>query len=89
MLLQKNFAKQKTLLCKVAGKRRQAFNQRFPLCFKNCTEVDFNEKKFATVLDRMSEHTHADPCTLTNPGKPTPADVKRIYESAYYEKKIN
>ena len=29
LFLQKNFAKQKTLQSKVAGKRRQAFNQRF------------------------------------------------------------
>ena len=60
-----------------------------PLCFKDCTEVDFNEEKFKTVLDRMSKNAHADPCTLTNPGKPTPEDVKLIYESAYYGKKIN
>lgn len=60
-----------------------------PSSFKDCTEVDFNEEKFKTVLDRMSENAHADPCTLTNPGKPTPADVKMIYESAYYGKKIN
>ncbi|MGP1594221.1 MAG: iron-containing alcohol dehydrogenase [Treponema sp.] len=60
-----------------------------PLCFKDCTEVDFNEEKFKSVLDRMSANAHADPCTLTNPGTPTVADVKMIYESAYYGKKIN
>ncbi|MGP1576357.1 MAG: iron-containing alcohol dehydrogenase [Treponema sp.] len=60
-----------------------------PLCFKDCKEVDFNEEKFKSVLDRMSANAHADPCTLTNPGTPTVADVKLIYESAYYGRKIN
>lgn len=60
-----------------------------PLTFKDCTEVDFSEDKFKKVLDRMSKNAHGDPCTLTNPGKPTVADVKMIYESAYYGKKIN
>ncbi len=55
-----------------------------PTCFKDCTEVDFNEAKFKEVLDRMSKNAFADPCTLTNPGTPTVADVKMIYESAYY-----
>ncbi|NVP25357.1 iron-containing alcohol dehydrogenase [Treponema phagedenis] len=60
-----------------------------PLTFKDCTEVDFNEAKFKKVLDRMSENAHGDPCTLTNPGNPTVADVKMIYEAAYYGKKIS
>ncbi len=57
---------------------------RIPATFKDCTEVDFDEKKFLAVLDRMSENAHADPCTLTNPGSPTVADVKAIYTAAYY-----
>jgi len=55
-----------------------------PATLKACTEVDINEAKFKEVLDRMSAHAHADPCTLTNPGKPTVADVKAIYSAAYY-----
>ena len=55
-----------------------------PATFKDCDEVDFNEAKFKSVLDRMSANAHGDPCTLTNPGKPTPADVKAIYTAAYY-----
>lgn len=55
-----------------------------PATFKDCDEVDFNEAKFKEVLDRMSANAHADPCTLTNPGKPTVADVKVIYTAAYY-----
>lgn len=55
-----------------------------PATFKDCDEVDFSEKKFLDVLDRMSANALADPCTLTNPGKPTVADVKAIYEAAYY-----
>jgi alcohol dehydrogenase class IV len=59
-----------------------------PASFKDCDEVDFNEDKFKAVLDRMSANAHADPCTLTNPGKPTVADVKAIYLAAYYGKAI-
>lgn len=55
-----------------------------PASFKACDEVDFSEDKFKAVLDRMSQNAHADPCTLTNPGNPTPADVKALYEAAYY-----
>lgn len=55
-----------------------------PADFKHCDEVDFGEAKFKAVLDRMSENAHSDPCTLTNPGTPTVADVKAIYTAAYY-----
>ena len=55
-----------------------------PVTFKDCDEVDFNETKFMQVLDRMSENAHGDPCTLTNPGNPTIADVKQIYTDAYF-----
>ena len=59
-----------------------------PSTFKECDEVDFNEDKFKSVLERMSANAHADPCTLTNPDNPTPADVKAIYEAAYYGKSM-
>lgn len=59
-----------------------------PATFKDCKEVDFNEAKFKEALDRMSANAHADPCTLTNPGKPTVADVKAIYSAAYYGKSM-
>ncbi|QEN08753.1 iron-containing alcohol dehydrogenase [Oceanispirochaeta crateris] len=59
-----------------------------PSCFKDCKEVDFNEEKFLDVLDRMSKNAHGDPCTLTNPGAPTVADVKAIYEASYYGKSM-
>lgn len=59
-----------------------------PCCFKDCTEVDFAEDKFLAVLDRMSRHAFEDPCTLTNPGTPTPDDVKMLFEAAYYGKTI-
>jgi alcohol dehydrogenase class IV len=55
-----------------------------PATFKDCKEVDFSEAKFKEVLGRMSENAHGDPCTATNPGKPTVADVKAIYTAAYY-----
>ena len=55
-----------------------------PATFRACDEVDFAEAKFKAVLERMSANAHADPCTLTNPGQPTVADVRRIYSAAYY-----
>ncbi|KUI97986.1 iron-containing alcohol dehydrogenase [Vibrio sp. MEBiC08052] len=55
-----------------------------PSCFKDCDEVDFSEEKFIRVLERMSERAYGDPCTLTNPGKPTVEDVKNLYCKSYY-----
>jgi len=55
-----------------------------PSSFASCNEVDFSEEKFKAVLDRMSENAYNDPCTLTNPGAPSIADVKAIYQAAYY-----
>ncbi len=55
-----------------------------PATFKDCDEVDFSEAKFKEVLDRMSLNALNDPCTYTNPGKPTVEDVKNIYTAAYY-----
>jgi alcohol dehydrogenase class IV len=55
-----------------------------PPTFKECDEVDFSESKFKSVLNRMSEHALADPCTLTNPGHPVVTDVKALYTAAYY-----
>lgn len=55
-----------------------------PATFRDCHEVEFDEGKFKKVLDRMSANAFADPCTLTNPGTPTAADVKALYTAAYY-----
>ncbi|MCH3916389.1 MAG: iron-containing alcohol dehydrogenase [Spirochaetia bacterium] len=55
-----------------------------PTNFKDCKEVAITPEKFEAVLDRMSQHAFEDPCTLTNPGHPTVADVKMIYKAAYY-----
>lgn len=60
-----------------------------PASFVTCDEVDFSEKKFLAVLDRMSQHAFEDPCTLTNPGTPTPADVKELFKQAYYGKALH
>ena len=59
-----------------------------PNCFKDCTEVDFSEKKFLEVLDRMSKNAFSDPCTLTNPGKPNAEDVRMLFDAAYYGKEV-
>ncbi|WP_428242388.1 iron-containing alcohol dehydrogenase [Gynuella sp.] len=55
-----------------------------PNCFRECSEVKFDESLFRDVLQHMSENAHADPCTLTNPGKPSVEDVKAIYMAAFY-----
>ncbi|MDA0149036.1 iron-containing alcohol dehydrogenase [Vibrio sp. LaRot3] len=55
-----------------------------PLTLKEVTEVDIKEDQFLEVLDRMSQNAFDDPCTLTNPGTPTVADVKEIYRRAFY-----
>ncbi|WP_260260481.1 iron-containing alcohol dehydrogenase [Vibrio intestinalis] len=55
-----------------------------PLTLKEVTEVDIKEDEFLAVLDRMSQNAFDDPCTLTNPGTPTVADVKEIYRRAFY-----
>ena len=62
--------------------------QGIPLTLKDVKEVDMNEEKFIHVLDRMSDNAHKDPCTLTNPGDPSAADVKMIYEAAFYGRDI-
>jgi alcohol dehydrogenase class IV len=80
---------EKTLGFKDIAEEVRQLNKKLgiPSCFKDCKEVDFNPKKFEEVLDRMSANAFADPCTLTNPGKPTVADVKAIYQAAYYGKR--
>ncbi len=55
-----------------------------PRTLKDCHEVALEETKFNTVLDRMSGNAFSDPCTLNNPGKPTVADVKSLYQHVYY-----
>lgn len=55
-----------------------------PLTIKEVAEVEVNEAAYLDVLDRMSENAFNDPCTLTNPGTPTVADVKEIYRKAFY-----
>ncbi|MCW8994188.1 MAG: iron-containing alcohol dehydrogenase, partial [Psychromonas sp.] len=57
-----------------------------PLTFKEVDEVEINEAAYLDVLERMSENAFNDPCTLTNPGKPTVAAVKEIYRKAFYGK---
>jgi alcohol dehydrogenase len=77
---------EKTLNIKDLAEEVRKMNKllNIPATFAECDEVDFNELKFKEVLDRMSLNAHGDPCTLTNPGNPTPDDVKAIYEAAYY-----
>ena len=57
-----------------------------PNTLAEVTEVEISEEKFLSVLDRMSRNAHEDPCTLTNPGAPSVADVRKLYEASFYGK---
>lgn len=57
-----------------------------PLTLREVTEVEISEAKFLEVLERMSKNAFEDPCTLTNPRKSSPEDVRKIYECAFYGK---
>lgn len=57
-----------------------------PHTLREVTEVEISEEKFLEVLDRMSKNAFEDPCTLTNPRKSSPEDVRKIYECAFYGK---
>jgi len=72
------------------GEEILALNKRLgiPVSFAECSEVDIGEEAFLAVLDRMSENAYQDPCTLTNPGTPQVADVKELFEAAYYGKTL-
>ncbi len=52
--------------------------------FKEVKEVEISEEKFNEVLDRMSKNALQDPCTVTNPRKPSVEDLKQIYINAFY-----
>jgi len=52
--------------------------------FKAIDWLDYTEKDFENILDRMSENAHQDPCTLTNPQEPTVEDMKQIYTDSFY-----
>ena len=47
------------------------------------------EDKFLSVLDLMSKRAFEDACTLTNPRKTSPEDIKKIYLASYYGKEID
>ncbi|MGX8794976.1 iron-containing alcohol dehydrogenase [Fusibacter sp. JL298sf-3] len=66
----------------------QALNKQvnIPLTLREVTEVEITEEKFNEVLERMSKNAFEDPCTLTNPRKSSPEDVRKIYECAFYGK---
>lgn len=47
------------------------------------------EEDFVKVLDKMSKNAFEDACTLTNPRETSPEDIKKIYECAYYGRKVD
>lgn len=58
-------------------------------CIKDGKNTPIAEEDFKAVLDRMSKNAYEDACTLTNPRKTSPADVAKIYQAAYYGKKVD
>lgn len=55
-----------------------------PNALKDVDEVDISEDKFNEVLKRMSKNAFEDPCTLTNPVKPSVEDIETIYKTAFF-----
>lgn len=55
-----------------------------PASFKEIDWMDFTDQNFENIKDRMSKNALEDPCTLTNPKKPTIEDMKEIYKKSYY-----
>src|SRR6056297_70993 len=55
-----------------------------PASFKEIDWMDFTDQDFENIKDRMSKNALEDPCTLTNPKKPTIEDMKEIYKKSYY-----
>ncbi len=47
------------------------------------------EDAFLAVLDKMSQRAFDDACTLTNPRNTSAEDIKKIYEAAYYGRKVD
>jgi alcohol dehydrogenase class IV len=55
-----------------------------PSSFSEIEKTDYSQEDFENVLARMSKNAHQDPCTLTNPKKPTVEDMKAIYKKSFY-----
>lgn len=50
----------------------------------NLKEVGFPEDEFLAILKETSEAVLGDPCTGTNPRKPSVEDIMEVYKAAYY-----
>lgn len=55
-----------------------------PANFKDIDWMDFTAEDFEEILERMSKNALEDPCTLTNPRKPSVEDMKEIYKKSFY-----
>lgn len=51
--------------------------------FSQIKEITIKRSDFEKILDRMSENSFNDPCTLTNPVKPKIKDIKEIFKKAF------
>ena len=56
---------------------------------KTIAEYGVDEKKFLDTLDEMVEQAFDDQCTGANPRYPLMSEIKEMYLTAYYGKKVN
>lgn len=61
----------------------------FSANIKDGKNVIVKEKDFLEKLDEMSKLAFEDACTLTNPRKTSPEDIKKIYTCAFYGDKVD
>lgn len=53
--------------------------------FKEYEEAfGYTEERFLELLDELSKNAFDDPCTLTNPRKTSPEEIKVLFKKAYY-----
>ena len=71
-----------TLIHEVRGLARRLD---LPATFK---DAGVSEDTFLVHKREIAENAYEDPCTLTNPRKPTVDDLERIVECAYYGNKV-
>ena len=55
-----------------------------PANFKDIDWLEITADYFEEIVDRMAQNALQDPCTLTNPLKPTVEDMKELYRNSFY-----
>lgn len=55
-----------------------------PANFKDIDWLEITADYFEEIVERMAQNALQDPCTLTNPLKPTVEDMKELYRDSFY-----